>query len=135
MLYSNPNGGVGFLCHHTIQNEKVRSQRLKLQGSAPARHVDVDFTIFWGWGRESIRPDHPPPTYISTSLGTPFFRGFLRSSPSSTPRVSPTAPPGLPQGEVGPSRETSSLGTPPPLQALPCLCSHLGWACHVGWHT
>lgn len=80
-----------------------------------------------------MKPDHPPPTHRSTSLGTRCFRGFLRGSPSSTPRVSPTAPPGLPQG--APSMGTSSLGTPPLLQALPCPCPHLGWPCHVSWHT
>lgn len=70
----------------TIQDERVRSQRTQLQGSAPARHVDVDFAIFWGWGKESTGPDHPSPTHTSTSPGTCCFRGFLRSSPSRAPR-------------------------------------------------
>lgn len=36
-----------------------------------------------------MRPDHPPPTHISTPLGTPSLRGFLRSSPKHRPQGFP----------------------------------------------
>lgn len=82
---------MGFLCHqHNPGREDQKSKVTVTGGLAPARHIDVDFAIFWGWGRESMRPDHPPPTHISTSLGTPCLRGFLRSSPQAMP-------PGFPQ--------------------------------------
>lgn len=39
---------------------KGRSYR----GSASARHVDVDFVISWGCGKESMRPDPPTHTHL-----------------------------------------------------------------------
>lgn len=59
-----------------------------------------------------MRPDHLPPTHISTFLGTPCLRGFLRSSPLHRPQGFPSISSRASLGD--PSLGTPSLGTPLP---------------------